>query len=203
MELFESLLGLSSFNRLRFVNNQNRICLGDNINRSARTELVQFHINSTSIFAFGIECLRIDYHYIDGTVRCKTVNLGKLSRVVDEETNLLTILFCKVFLCHLEGLVDTFTDGNGRNNNDKFTPTVVLVQFIHRFDVGVCFTDTSLHFHGKVETTFQFRRRCNQVCSLNLLNLFQNQTVIEFRDKFRIRPTCEVLFFGKGLLIHS
>ena len=106
-----------------------------------------------------------------------------------------------MFLRHLEGLIDTFTDSNRRNHNDEFAPTVMLVQFIHCLDIGVCFTDTSFHLKGEVETTFQLRRRCNQVCSLNLLNMFQNQTVIQRRNKFGVRPTSKILLLRKVLLI--
>ena len=65
LELFESLFCLLPLNGLRFINDNDRVCLGYNINRSARTELVQFHINSSGIFATRIECLRVDDHNID------------------------------------------------------------------------------------------------------------------------------------------
>ena len=201
MEFFETLLGLSTLHRLRLVNNQDRIRLGDDINRSAAAEFIQLHVNPTGVLAFGIERLRIDDHDVDGAIRSKAVNLCELCRIVDEEANLLAVFLSKVFLRHLEGLVDAFTDSNRWNNNDELAPAVVLVQLIHRFDVGVCFADAGLHLNGQVESPFQLRRRRDQVCTLNLLNVFQNQMVIEFRNQFRIRPAGEVFRFGHACLV--
>ena len=106
-----------------------------------------------------------------------------------------------MLLRHLEGLIDTFSNSNTGNNNNELAPTVVIVQLIHRLDISVCFTDASFHLDGKVESTLQLGRRCNQVCSLNLLYMFQNQTVIQLRNQFRIRPTSEVIIVSKRLLI--
>ena len=75
--------------------NQNRVGLGNNINRTAGTELVQFHINSSGILALGVECLGVDNHYVDGIIRSEAVNLRKLCRVVNEEAYLLAIFLCK------------------------------------------------------------------------------------------------------------
>ena len=136
-EFLQTLLGLLAFNGLRFVNNQNRIGLGNNIDRTAGTEFVQFHVNSSGILALGVECLGVNNHNIDGVIRSEAVNLRKLCGVVDEEANLLPVFLCKMLLGHLEGLVDTFTDSHAQYNHDELTPTVVLVQFIHGFDIGV------------------------------------------------------------------
>ena len=78
IKLHEPLLRLLALYGLRLVNNENRVRLGNDVNRSAAAKLIQLHINPASIFASGIERLGIDDHHIDGTVRGESVNLCKL-----------------------------------------------------------------------------------------------------------------------------
>ena len=101
-EFFQVLLSLLSFNRLWLINDNNRIGLCNDINRSSGTKLIQLHINSSGILTLSIKCLRIDYHYTDRIIRRKPVNLCKLRRIIDKETNLLSIFLCKMLLCYLE-----------------------------------------------------------------------------------------------------
>ena len=49
----------------------------------------------------------------------------------------------------LEGLLYTLTDSNARHNNDKFAPSIPLVQFEHGFDVDIGLTGSCLHFNIK------------------------------------------------------
>ena len=102
MELFQVLLSLLTFYRLRFINDYNRICLCNDINRSSGAKFIQLHINSSGIFSFRIKCLRINNHYIYEIIRGKSINLCQLRRIIDKETNLLSILFCKMLLCYLK-----------------------------------------------------------------------------------------------------
>lgn len=110
VELFHPLFGLLALHRLRFINNQDRVRLCNNVNGPTGTELVQLHINTAGLFAFGIERLRIDDHDIDGTIRGKAVNFRQLCGVVDKEADLLAVLFCKVILCDLKRFIHTLTD---------------------------------------------------------------------------------------------
>lgn len=100
-------------------------------------------------------------------VRCKTVNLCKLSRVVDKETNLFAVFLCKMLLSHLEGFIYTLANRNARYNNDKLTPAIALVELEHCFDVGISFTDTSFHFDSQVVSTFQLVGGFNLISTLN------------------------------------
>ena len=49
----------------------------------------------------------------------------------------------------LKRLLYTFTDGNARNNNDEFAPTIPLVQLKHSFDVNIGLASTGLHLNIK------------------------------------------------------
>ncbi len=55
----------------------------------------------------------------------------------------------KMFLQYLKVLVNTLTNRDTRNNYDKLTPTVLLVQFKHGLAINIGFTCTCLHFHIK------------------------------------------------------
>ena len=71
-----------------------------------------------------------------------------------------------MLLCHLEGLIYTFTNGDTRNNNDELAPAILLIQFIHCLNICVGLTNTRLHFNGQIEFSFQLMRRCNLIISL-------------------------------------
>ena len=82
IELLQVLLVLLSLHGLGFINNQNRIRLGNDVNRSAGPELIQLHADTSCILAPGIERLRIDNHGADRIIRCKAINLCQLVRVI-------------------------------------------------------------------------------------------------------------------------
>ena len=177
-EFLQTFLGLLAFNGLRFVNNQNRVGLGNNINRAARTELVQFHVNSSGIFALSVECLGIDNHDIDGIIRCKAVNLCQLGRVIDKESDFLAVFFRKMLLGHLKGLIHALTYCDTWYNNDELTPAISTVKLIHCFNVCICFTNTGFHFDSQIKFAFQFHGWLNLIRSLYCIDMFQNQSII-------------------------
>ena len=178
IKLLQILLCLLAFYRLRFINNHDRICFCNNINRTTRTELIEFHIDTSRIFSTSIKCLRVDNHYINRGARRKAVNFSKLSRIVNKEANLLTILFCKMLLSYLKWLIYTFTYSYARYNNNELAPTISTVKLIHSFYVCICFTNTGLHFDSQIKSSFQLHRRLNLICSLYCLNMFQNQSIV-------------------------
>ena len=54
IKLFEAFLGLLTFNGLRLIDNHDRIGLCNNIYWSTRTELIQLHVNHTSILKASV-----------------------------------------------------------------------------------------------------------------------------------------------------
>ena len=200
IELFQPLFCLLALNRLRLVNNQNRVCFCDNVNRAAGTELIQLHVNAPRVLTFGVERLRVDNHDIDGTVRRKTVNLGELGGIVDEEADFLSIFLRKMLLRHLKGLIDALADGNARHDHDKLAPTVVLVQLVHGLDIGIGLADAGFHLNRQIIAAFQFLRGLDLIGTLHLLQIFQNQLVGQLRDNTFVAPAGEVFFIGDCLL---
>ena len=199
-KFFQPFLGLLAFHRLGLVNNQDWIRLCDNINRAAGTKLVQFHVNAPCILPFGVECLGIDDHNIDGAVRRKAVNFRKLCRIVDEEPDLLAVFLRKMLLGHLKGFVNTFSNGDAGYNHDELTPTVVLVQLVHGLDIGIGLADTCLHFNGQVITALQLVRRFDLVGALYLLQMLQNQLFGKLRHNALVAPAGEVRVICHRLL---
>jgi len=171
IKLFQAFLCLLALDRLRLVNDQNRVCLCDNVDWAAGAELVQLHVNASRILTSGVECLRVDDHDIDGAVRRKAVNFRKLCRVVDEEPDLLTVFLREMFLRHLKRLIDALADGNARHDHDELAPTIVLVQLIHGLDVGISLTNTCFHLNGQIVATFQLIRWLDLICALYLLQM--------------------------------
>ena len=202
-KLFQPFLCLRSFDRLRLVNNKDRICFGDNVNGAAGTELVQLHINAASVFPFGVERLRIDDHHVDGTIRSKAVDLGQLRGIIDKEANLLSVFLGKMLLRHLKGLIHALADGDTRHHDDELAPAVVLVQFVHGLDVSISFADARLHFDGQVVVSFQLFRRLDLICPLHLLQMFQNDFVGKFRHDTLVAPAGKIFFVRNRLLIPS
>ena len=64
-----------------------------------------------------------------------------------------------MLLRYLKGLINTLADCNTWHNHDELTPTVVLIQFIHGFDVGVGLADAGFHLNCQIVTAFQYFRR--------------------------------------------
>ncbi len=197
MEFLKPLFRLFPFDRLGLVNDQDRISLGNNVNGPAGAELVQFHVNPSGIFAFGVKRLGIDDHYMDGTIRRKAVHLSQLGRIIDEETDFFPVLFSKMPLRHLERLIHAFTDGDAGDYNDKLAPAICPVQFIHGFDISIGFTHAGLHLNRQVipiPTAFQLIRRGNLVRTLDFLQLFQYHPVVQLRDDPVVAPAGIILF---------
>ena len=148
-------------NTLRLVNNHNRICLSQYINRSSATELITSgeyntcsSITTTSflilVLVHGtVECLRIDDHHMQSAITCKTIYFGKLFGVINKELDTLTVFCGKVFLHSFKTFLYTFTNGNTGHYYDKLIPAIQLVQLIHRLDVCISLTGTGLHFNGE------------------------------------------------------
>jgi len=57
VKLFQTLFSLFAFHGLRFVDDKDRVRLGNDINGTAASELIQFHVDTTGVFAFGIKRL--------------------------------------------------------------------------------------------------------------------------------------------------
>ena len=53
----------------------------------------------------------------------------------------------------LKRLLYTLTDGNARNNNDEFAPTIPLVQLEHGLDVNIGLARTGLHLNVQRAST--------------------------------------------------
>ena len=130
---------------------------------------------------------------MDGTVRSKAVNLGKLRGVVNEEADFLAVLLRKMLLRHLKRLIHPLAYSHARHHHDELAPAVVLVQFVHGFDIGVGLADTSFHFDGQIEPTLQPSGRLYLIGSLDFLNMLQDNRIGKFRHQFLIAPTCKVL----------
>ena len=170
-KLFQPFFCLLALDRLRFINDQNRVCLCDNVDRAAGAELVQLHVNAPRVLTLGIERLRVDNHDIDGTVGRKAVNFCELGRIIDEKPDFLAVFLREMLLCHLKGLINALADGDARHDHDEFAPTIVLVQLIHGLDVGIGLADTGLHFNRQVVATFQLVRRLELIGALYLLQM--------------------------------
>ena len=199
-ELFQPLFRLFALDRLRLVDNQNRVRLGDDINRAAGAELIQLHVNAPRILALGIERLRIDNHHIDCAIRREAVDFRELCGIIDEEANLLAIFLGKMLLRHLKGFIDALTDGDARHNHDELAPPVMLVQLIHGFDIGIGFADAGFHFDGQVIVSLQPFGRLNLVSALHLLQPLQNQLVGKLRHNALVAPAGEVRVIHDCLL---
>ena len=201
MKLFQPLFCLRPFDRLRLVDNEDRVCFGNNINWTAGTKLIQLHINAPRIFAFCVERLRIDDHHIDGTIGGKTVDFRQLRGVIDKKAYLLSVFLGKMLLRHLKGLIHTLADGNARHNYDELAPAIMLVQFVHGLDISVSFADASFHFDGQIVSSFQLFRRLDLICPLHLLQVFQNNFIRKFRHYAFIAPSSKVFLVRYRLLI--
>ena len=152
VELFQALLGLLALNALRFVDNQNRVGLSDNVNRTTAAECIERLVDNLLVLA-GIERLHIDDHYVDGAVRCKVINVCQSAGtgIIDKEANLLAVLIGKVLLRGLEGLVNALTDSDRRHNDDKLAPAVALIKLVHGLDIGIGFAGAGFHFNRQID----------------------------------------------------
>lgn len=76
-----------------------------------------------------------------------------------------------MLLRHLKGLINALADGDARHDHDELAPTVMLVQLIHRLDVGIGLANARLHFNRQVVATFQLIRRLDLIGTLHLLQM--------------------------------
>ena len=203
MEFLQTFLRLLAFDRLRLVDNQNRIRLGDDINRSAGTELVELHVNASRVLSAGVKRLRIDNHHIDGAVGGKTIYLSKLRGVVDEKAYLLPVFLGKVVLRHLKRLVNALADGDRRHDHDELRPTVGLIQLVHGLDVGIGFSDAGLHLDGQVVFAFELLGRLDLPITLDLPDMLKYLSVGQFWHDLCVRPAREVIVLVHAELIGS
>ena len=79
----------------------------------------------------------------------------------------------------------------------------MLVQFIHRLDVGIGLADARLHFNRQVVATFQLVRRLDLIGTLYLLQMFQNQLVGKLRHNTLVAPAGEIRIILQANLIVS
>ncbi len=202
-KLFQPFFCLLALDRLRLVDNQNWVRFCNNINRAAGTELVQLHVNAPRVLTLGIKRLRVDNHDVDGAIRRKAVNFCELGGIIDKEPDFLAVFLCEMILRHLKGLINALADGDARHDHDELAPTVMLVQLIHRLDVGIGLADARLHFNRQVVASFQLFGRLDLIGTLHLLQMFQNQLVGKLRHNALIAPTGEVRIVLQANLIVS
>ena len=159
---------------LRFVQNQDRAVGGNHINRAAGAELVPLGVNNSrsgiTLAAFHVlvlvhgcrKRLCVDDHDIDAGIAGKGIQLIQVAAVVDKEPCLFAVALHKVIGSDLKGLLYALTDGDTRHNNDKFAPTIPLVQLEHGLDVNIGLACAG--FHLNIQRTPA--QRCHQLVRL-------------------------------------
>ena len=159
IEVFKCLLRYVAPHFLRLVENDNRsVCL-NNVDRTTGCKLVTLGIDDSRFLALavlferGCKRLRVDNHDVNTGARREAVELVEVCTVIDEESRLFAVVLHEVFRGDLKGLLYALADSDGRNNYDKFAPTVTLVELKHGLDVNVGFTGTGFHFHVKRTTS--------------------------------------------------
>ena len=176
IELFQGFLsGRVLFaHLLRFVQNQDRAVGGNHINRAAGAELIPLGVDNSrsgiTLAAFHVlvlvhgcrKRLRVDDHDIDAGIAGKGIQLIQVAAVVDKEPCLFAVALHKVIGSDLKGLLYAFTDGDTRHNNDKFAPTIPLVQLEHGLDVNIGLACAG--FHLNIQRTPA--QRCHQLVRL-------------------------------------
>ena len=176
IELFQGFLGSGVLfaHLLRLIQNQDRTVGCDDVNRAAGAELVPLGVDDTrrsiSLAAFhvlvlihgGGKRLRVDDHNIDAGVAGERIQLIQVAAVVDKEPCLFAVALHKVIGSDLKGLLYAFTDGDTRHNNDKFAPTIPLVQLEHGLDVNIGLACAG--FHLNIQRTPA--QRCHQLVRL-------------------------------------
>ena len=161
IELFQGFLrGRVLFaHLLRFVQNQDRTVGGNHINRAAGAELIPLGVDNTrrsiSLAAFHVlvlvhgcrKRLRVDDHDVDAGIAGKGIQLIQVAAVVDKEPCFFAVAFHEMIGSDLKRLLYTLTDGNARNNNDEFAPTIPLVQLEHGLDVNIGLACAGFHLN--------------------------------------------------------
>ena len=150
VELFQAFFGLFALHALRFINDQDGVGLGDDVDGAAAAEAVQLFVDDLLVFA-GVESLHIDDHGIDTAIRGKVVHFGQLVRGVGEKANFLAVLIGKMLLGRFQRFGHALPDGHRGHHYNKFAPAVAAVELVHGFDVGVSFASAGLHLDGQVD----------------------------------------------------
>ena len=175
-EFFQGFLGggVLFAHLLRLIQNQDRTVGCDDVNRAAGTELVPLGVDNTrrsiSLAAFHVlvlvhgcrKRLRVDDHDIDAGIAGKGIQLIQVAAVVDKEPCLFAVALHKVIGSDLKGLLYAFTDGDTRHNNDKFAPTIPLVQLEHGLDVNIGLACAGFHLDIQRASS----QRCYQLVRL-------------------------------------
>ena len=159
---------------LRFIQNQDRAVGCNHINRAAGAELIPLGVDNSrsgiTLATFHVlvlvhgcrKRLRVDDHDIDAGIAGKGIQLIQVAAVVDKEPCLFAVALHKVIGSDLKGLLYAFTDGDTRHNNDKFAPTIPLVQLEHGLDVNIGLACAG--FHLNIQRTPA--QRCHQLVRL-------------------------------------
>lgn len=90
--------------------------------------------------------------------------------------NFFSVFGDEMFRSDLESFLDALANGDARHDDDKFTPAVASVEFIHSFDIGVSFADARFHFDGEIFTVKFFGER-QIISGLNSAQIFKNNFV--------------------------
>ena len=176
IELFQGFLGggVLFAHLLRLIQNQDRAVGGNHINRAAGAELIPLGVDNScsgiTLAAFHVlvlvhgcrKRLRVDDHDIDAGIAGKGIQLIQVAAVVDKEPCLFAVALHKVIGSDLKGLLYAFTDGDTRHNNDKFAPTIPLVQLEHGLDVNIGLACAGFHLDIQRASS----QRCYQLVRL-------------------------------------
>ena len=91
LELLQGLQGLCALHLLGFVQDQDGAVRTDDINRTARLEIVQHLVDTAVVGTTGGKGLHVDDHDVDACIRRKALQVVQLLGVVDEEAGLLLV----------------------------------------------------------------------------------------------------------------
>ena len=111
-----------------------------------------------------------------------------------------------MLLGHLKGLIHALTDSYAGDDNDKFTPAVVLVQLEHGLDIGISLAHAGFHLDGEVVAalpSLQLVRRLKLVGTLDFVQLLQDSLVGQLRHNPLVTEASEIPFFINTNLIIS
>ena len=125
----------------------------------------------------------INNHYIDFVAFGKIINFRQVFAVINKITRFLAILAHEVLFHSFQAFLDAFTDCDGRHDNNKLIPSILLIQLKHSLDIDIGFACTCFHFDIKTAlalTIYKLLRRSYIIIALNKLNIFQKLHLIQF-----------------------
>ena len=85
--------------------------------------------------------------------------------------------------CHFKCFLYSFTDCNGRNYYDKFTPAISFVQLKHCLDINICLAGTGFHLNiqrASSQIFDQIGRKTNVILTLYSMNILQQLFIRKF-----------------------